>query len=631
MIFKVISLLLSAFFLYTYGYAEQYNESPMLKRLVKAGKIPAVDDRLPLEPYIVEGDKLVTNFTPKIGKYGGTFRLPMENPGGDPHIYIGMVEPLIWAPGAFRFDKGIHGNVVRDWKVNKDNSVFTFYLREGLKWSDGVPVTTEDVRFAWEDVLLNKEITPAFPTWLKTAGSPDGNPMKLEIIDDMTFKVIFDGPYGLFPVKICINSWRSYAWIIKPKHYMKKFHINYTSLDKLKPIMKEESIPEDQWYTLFNQKSVGNNVWKHTNASGIGHPSLLAWVMKRGQGGVFTYERNPYYWKVDAEGNQLPYMDKVHMEVIEDRETQFARTIMGDFDYLGERSSLKNLPMLAAAQKKGLLKVIIPYFHRSALDFKLNYNFPDPAFQEVVSNVQFRKALNFAINRPEILKTFYLNKFAKIEGKAFDGEYNQSKANEILDKIGMNKRDSNGFRMTPSGKEFSILFEQPAFSQDHIPMAELIAEHWKSVGINTSVKAGDSNIINTRLNNNEVQAMGLWAHTEIWNGGWDDFLPKNQWGVQWHNWMNTGGKTGIEPPPDVKEIYALEKEFNSQLVGTPESQKALDSIFELHKKSSYVFQPTSKARYPTMVTSRINNVPLGMVDEMGIVIMYSMEQWYIDE
>ena len=62
MIFKVVSLLLSAFFLYTYGYAEQYNESPMLKRLVKAGKIPSVDDRLPLEPYIVEGDKLVTNF-----------------------------------------------------------------------------------------------------------------------------------------------------------------------------------------------------------------------------------------------------------------------------------------------------------------------------------------------------------------------------------------------------------------------------------------------------------------------------------------------------------------------------------------------------------------------------------------
>ena len=225
---KIIKSILIIPLFFSIVYGGQYKESPMMKRLVKAGKLPSVDDRLPLEPYVVEGDKLVTNFTPKIGKYGGTFRLPMENPNGDPHIYIGMVEPLIWAPGAFKFDKGIHGNVVRDWEVNKSNTVFTFYLREGLKWSDGVPVTTEDVRFAWEDVLLNKEITPAFPTWLKSSGSPDGNPMKLEIVDDMTFKLIFDGPYGLFPVKICINSWRSYAWIVKPKHYMKQFHKKYT-------------------------------------------------------------------------------------------------------------------------------------------------------------------------------------------------------------------------------------------------------------------------------------------------------------------------------------------------------------------------------------------------------------------
>jgi peptide/nickel transport system substrate-binding protein len=350
-----------------------------------------------------------------------------------------------------------------------------------------------------------------------------------------------------------------------------------------------------------------------------------------GPGGVFSYERNPYYWKVDAAGNQLPYMDRVQMEVIEDRQTQFARTIMGDFDYLGERSSLKNLPMLAAAQKKGLLKMIIPYFHRSALDFKLNYNFPDPAFQEVVNDIRFRKALNYAINRPEILKTFYLNKFAKLEGRAFDGEFSKEKANNILDEVGMTKRDANGFRMTPSGKHISILFEQNPFSQDHIPMGELISEYWKEVGINTSLKAGDWNIISARLNNNEVQALGLWAHTEIWDGGWDDFLPKNQWGVQWHSWMNTGGKSGIEPPANVKKIYALEKEYNSQLVGTPASQKALDGIFKFHRENSYVFQPTAKARYPTMVTSRIHNVPLGMVDEMGIVIMYSMEQWYIDE
>jgi peptide/nickel transport system substrate-binding protein len=137
----------------------------MLADRVAAGELPPIDERLPVEPYVVGSDNLVVGLDFQIGKHGGIINLPSDSPNGDPHIYIAINEPLIWAPGAFQYDMGIKGNIARDWAANDDGSEYTIYLREGLKWSDGVPVTTEDVSFSYEDVLLNEEITPVFPTW----------------------------------------------------------------------------------------------------------------------------------------------------------------------------------------------------------------------------------------------------------------------------------------------------------------------------------------------------------------------------------------------------------------------------------------------------------------------------------
>ena len=154
----------------------KFKESPMLADLVKAGKLPSIDQRLPKEPYVVGPGELVGEkyLQPKIGKYGGTMRFAQEGPGGDPHIFIGNNEGLLWAPAAFDFAKGIKGNVVKSWEVNADGTVYTFKMREGLKWSDGQPVTTADVKFAYEDVLLNDKITPIFPTYLRSGMSAPG-------------------------------------------------------------------------------------------------------------------------------------------------------------------------------------------------------------------------------------------------------------------------------------------------------------------------------------------------------------------------------------------------------------------------------------------------------------------------
>ena len=606
----------------------------MLAELVKAGKLPPVEERLPKEPYVVtQGDLVGDEYLQlKIGQFGGVMRIAQESPGGDPHIYIGDNEHIIWAPAAFDFSKGIHGDVVKSWEANADNSEFTFHMREGLKWSDGEPVTTEDVRFAYEDVILNDQITPIFPTFLKTGMSSDGEPGVVNIIDDFTFSVTFPKPYGSFPAQLAIAQWRGYSCLIKPAHYLKQFHIKYTSQEELAPKLKEASIPEDQWQNLFNAKAFGENLWNLTIENGIGHPVLTAWMMTKVDGGVFTYERNPYYFKVDAEGNQLPYIDGIRSEVVQDKETLTTRALMGEFDYLGERASLKKLPLMKEKEQGGAIKVIIPKMHRLPINFDLNLTVDDPTWRLVTGDVRFRQALSLAINRPEILKNFYLNQFAKLPSRSSSAEYDVDKANAMLDEMGMDKKGDDGFRLAPDGKPFSILFEVQDASEDHVPMSELIAEYWKNVGVNTTVKRIDGTLLGQRWTANELQATALWAHEKIWpSGGWSDYLPGNYWGALWDQWYTSQGKTGEEPPQEIKDLYASHAKFMSAPIGTDESKAALGEIYKSYLDNVWTFNVVEDSFYPTFVTKKIQNTPVGQTDELGITIMYSMEQWFIQE
>ncbi|RLE09492.1 hypothetical protein DRJ00_04085, partial [Candidatus Aerophobetes bacterium] len=244
----------------TSALAMKYNESPMLKTKVAAGLLPPVEERLPEEPMVVGPGVLVPkgNLDFEIGQYGGTLRSVQPDPEWNPDIFVMCDEPLLCAPGILGSDIDgsvpIKGNIVDDFKVSDNYKVFTFHLRKGLKWSDGHPVTTEDVLFAYEDVLLNEKLTPIFPQWLRAANKPDGEPMKLEVIDDYTFRIKFAEPYGGFLDQLAILFWKGYTDLIKPKHYLKNFHVRYTPLEKLEPLIKEEGLAKGEWWTLFNKK-----------------------------------------------------------------------------------------------------------------------------------------------------------------------------------------------------------------------------------------------------------------------------------------------------------------------------------------------------------------------------------------
>ncbi len=614
------------------SFAQEYNEAPMLAELVEQGKLPPVEERLPAEPYVVGPDKLVQEKSVpfQVGKYGGTLRLVQPDPNGDPHIQIGVTEPLIWAPAGFQFEKGIEGNVLKGFEASADNKSFTFYMREGLKWSDGHPVTTEDVKFTWEDVLLNDELTPIFPLWLRSGYKADGKPAELDIIDEYTFRISFDEPYGTFPAMLAISQWRNYAELIVPAHYAKRFHAKYTPLEELEPLIKEAGFLEGEWWNLF-----GARVLRHAgsvpNPTFIGCPTLNPWVMTKGEKGVFIYERNPYYFKVDTAGNQLPYIDRIESLLVQDFEMLTMKALTGEIDYAGERSTMKDLPLLKKNEEKGDYNTVILPMHRTPTTFLLNLTLEDPVWREVVGDVRFRRALAMAINYEELIDTFYFG-YASAP-KATPGIYDPAEANELLDAAGLDKRDAEGYRLGPDGKRFTIMFEVPGHSVEHMPMTEMVAEYWKKVGVYTTVKQIDPSLWDQRHVANELIATVIWCHENIWRyAGWDDFLPSNFWGRLWAQWHATNGKVGEEPPQEVKELYSLWGQFLKVPVASAESEQIMDEIYSSLYSNVFFINAAERSYYPTIFSNKLGNVPVDKIDDdFGIIITYSMEQWFFTE
>ncbi len=266
-------------------------ESPLLAEMVQKGELPPVAERLPENPLVV---------TPieSIGQYGA-LRHRAFTGIKDFHAFdarsmtpfcvgpIGPKDPI--QPGSI-----INGN------GQKTGLELTLFLRQGLKWSDGAPFTTADITFWWNDIELNKEITPApHAEWIV-----NGTPMEIEVIDDYTITLKFAGPNGLAErVGLAFhgNQWPlgfERFGFFAPRHYLEQFHPTYNK------DLKD--------YTLFEEKAFDYNTER---------PVMTAWQIKEWGSGAteLVAKRNPYYWKVDPEGNQLPYIDQIHMKLLKMR------------------------------------------------------------------------------------------------------------------------------------------------------------------------------------------------------------------------------------------------------------------------------------------------------------------------
>jgi peptide/nickel transport system substrate-binding protein len=298
------------------------------------------------------------------------------------------------------------------------------------------------------------------------------------------------------------------------------------------------------------------------------------------------------------------------------------KVIAGEVDFLREDATIDNMALYQENADKANIRVQLLDMHVSPTDVHLNQTYDDPAWREVVQDVRFRRAMSHATDRPTIIDAVYYG-FGELPVLT-PSEYDPDLANDLLDEMGMTERDADGFRLSPSGEPFSILFEVQLQASDIVPVSELIIENYKEVGINASLKVLEGSLLGQRQQANEVQARTSWNHfPELWWGALWDANPY-QWGNLWNDWLTTSGEEGEEPPEDVIEF--MDHVNRSIVVAGEEREVEIAAWKKMMYDNVYVIVTVERVPYPLIVNKDLRNVP---TSGFAIAANFSLEQmWY---
>ncbi len=518
-----ITVLLSLFLLLGgLASAQDYNEAPMLQQMVQEGKLPPVTERLPEDVYVVEPEEA-------IGAYGGELRLLTtysSTPLGVAFVtdaFNGFVNPK--ADGS-----DVVPHFAKSIEASDDYTTFTMRLRRGVKWSDGHPYTADDIMFWYEDILLNKELTPMIPAYWQV----EGEVVQVNKIDDYTVEFSFPKPQPIF-LRMPFSKAPQRDRIIVPKHYLKQFHPNYTPKDELDAAVKEAGYHE--WFQLFRAKMHG-----YVCISDVpGAPVLTPYMPVNISSSRRIFERNPYYWKVDSAGNQLPYIDRVEVDIVSDAQVATAKMLAGDIDFDGFTTSLKDYPLYREAEERGSSYRTLLWQSGNGTEvfFYFNLSHENADKREVFRDVRFRRAMSLAIDRNELNELLYfgqgvIRQFTVLpSSRYFEQEFadayvdfDPDKAKALLDDMGLVDLNGDGWRDLPNGDKFSFVIE---FASVEDPMktdvVQLVTQHWQEAGINVSCKEISGELYTTRQVANQLEC-------SIWHGGWSTditFPSANPW------------------------------------------------------------------------------------------------------
>jgi peptide/nickel transport system substrate-binding protein len=608
----------------------------MLDALVKAGTLPSVDQRLPNDPFVVgPGVYLTKDQLPdwQPGVYGGTLHMATPVANWDADVFVAMNEPLLTAPKIGV--QGIVGNVVQDFKVENNNQDFTFTMRKGLKWSDGQPVTSEDVRFTWEDIYGNDKISPAgVPSEFRNGYADDGGPGKLTIVDDYTFKIQFTKPYGGFLRNLTIEGWKGYTIIVNPSHYLKAYHIKYTTIDKLDADLKRLNLTNGEWWQVFGDKRCQN--WDMTNPKCANYPGLYPWIVKAsGSPSTLTWERNPYYFKVDTKGQQLPYIDKIVSIQQDNPEMVNVQILAGNVDFMeSESAALVKMPLYKQNEAKGGFKAILLETHLDLSAIMINETFVDlqsdtatKNWQTMSQDLRFRQALSLAMNRQEMIDNVYYG-YAAFPDQTVDPayvKYDVDKANSLLDAMGLTKKDADGYRLYPDGSAMNILLTNGQEDAGFIPIADLISADAKKVGLKLAVKAVDTNLRGQQTAANQIQMYVMWDHDR----GWDnDVTDPGRAGTAWGDWIKSLGKKGVEPPDWIKKAVDINTRRWSAISGSDVYNAIVTEGLKWTADNLPYINLVEHVKSPVIVNNKLGNVPADGSTVMDIAVNFAVVQMY---
>lgn len=590
-------------------------EAPMLAEKVASGDLPPLDERLPANPVIVE-------VLEEAGSYGGVWDMAVTGQADANGATSYSQEPWVtyddtcseWRP-----------NLAESVEISEDGTTFTFTIRQGHKWSDGEPFTTEDVMFWYNAIAMNTDISPSPPNIIMAGDEP----AVFEAIDDHTFSVTFAQPNGLFLPNLAFVFGGDIGKA--PAHYLSQFHADYADADTLAAMVEEAGF--EDWPQLFSAR-IDASV-----ATNPDMPTLRAWKLTQ-VGPPWIFERNPYFYKVDTQGRQLPYIDQLRLQAVEDGQMVTLKAVAGELTYQSRNIAFSDLPLYLQNQEQGDYRVVkAAAEHPLGLTIFPNQNYAgdDEFIRGLLEDIRFRKALNLAINRDEMNELIYLGENAEVkdafpllqdEPELFDHlRYDPEAARALLDEIGL-ETDGNGMRLNPDGDP--IVLSLDVFSgQQFMDGVQLVASYWEDIGLQTSLEEISYDLWWPRINSFEYP---MTAYVKDSIGGLARFVylrsyapvaSSSYWGPAWGTWYQTGGSDGVEPPEDhpARQAQLL---FDEAKV-TVDSERQLEILAEIERldlENAWEVLTVGTGANIKIVKNNMRNIP-----EVNYCVLHDSDAW----
>lgn len=600
-----------------------FKEAPMLTEQVNAGTLPKVEDRLPVkEDVFVEQASYLT-----IGNYGGELKRILNGKAG-------WGTGKLVEEGLFRFtaEATVEPNVAKGYDVNADATVYTIYLREGMKWSDGEDFTADDCVFFYNSMCLKETFGKSLMACWKDA---DGNPATVEKVDDYTFTVKFAAGKVDFIERVAVDA----KWTFAPEHY---HH------DLMAEFVGEETAMANaaaRGFGFSDLKSLGKETqYYFWNYAGI--PTLNSFVLSTEAGkndvtgDYFEYVRNPYYWKVDAEGNQLPYIDKITYTRISDVSQGIMLLLDGSNDFA--TVAMEDITTILESDTK------INIYEWSATDWgdtrtqlQFNLSVADEKLNALFNNKDFRQAMSICVDRNEVANL--LSDGWQKGGQAAPQpgslgyseewankwtEYDVASAKKLFESAGL-VMGSDGFYDFADGTDFVLNIVSVADS-GAATSYEVLETYWRAAGIKCTFRDYDRSYIDTKMQENGLECV-LLPVTAAGDLSIilkpNSMVPGTATNVVWYGNMTEATATG-----DLLKLIQLNNKL-AKTADTEERNEIALEMLKLHEENMWVLNYMESSKTYHAVNARIKNfLPVAawsdILRDLGIA---HVQCWYIEE
>lgn len=536
-----------------------FNEAPMLAELVANGSLPPVDERLPSTPLVLEVQE-------SIGNYGGTIRRGFKGVSDRWGPTKAQDRGLAW----YDSELSLRPRLAESWELSDDARSWTFHLREGTKWSDGEPFTTANIQWWYDNELMNPDLSPSPPA--KYSTGPNRDVVQLEVADDYTFTLTFADPKPLFIYEVGrLNPGdNGNEALYTPSHYMAQFH-----MELAEDTAALEAQIAEAGFESWTQYYIDRTQW-YLNPD---KPSLGPWISKNQLSSeLFLMERNPYYFAVDAEGNQLPYFDNINHRLFEQDDVFNLWIVNGEIDFQNRHVNIGNFTLFKENEEAGDYQVLLGASsgHQA---LQLNLTTKNERLREFFQNRDVRIAFSIGVDREAINELVFdglltPRQYSPLStspnyhptlSEAFI-EYDPDRANELLDAAGY-ERGADGMRVfnDGSGEAISFTIEGTAMagSNDEDAVQQVI-RYLADLGISASYRALERALYTEHYQSNEIEA--------AWWGGDRTVLPlaapiifigtqpDRPWCPGWSYYrLDPTDPAAEEPPADhwIWDIWAL--------------------------------------------------------------------------